>query len=83
MTILYAVCDGSDGNFRPDEAHLYDWFKTEQEAVRHARDPKNWGHPARVFRVDLGEMDDDKILSLMDETYDQHTDINVIHDRKA
>src|SRR5262249_20125683 len=71
------------GKFRPDETHLYYWFKTELEAVRHSRDPNNWGHASHIFRVDLGDMDDDKILSLMDETNDQHTDIKVIHDRKA
>ena len=60
MTILYAVCDGSSDKFRSDEAH---------SAL-----PEQLGPCSAHFPVDLGDIDRDKILSLMDETSDQHTD---------
>ena len=76
--ILYATCDGSGGRYDPAEAHLYDWFKTEAEATRHAAKLLMGAGGGCVFRVDLGTIDKEKVIALMQETYVATTSIQVV-----
>jgi hypothetical protein len=76
--ILYATCDGSGGRYDPADAHLYDWFKTEAEAARHAAKLFAAEGGGCIFRVDLGALDKQKVIALMQETYADTTSIQVV-----
>ena len=76
--ILYATCDGSGGRYDPADAHLYDWFKTEAEATRHVARLVTAGGGGCVFRVDLGTVDKEKVIALMQETYVDGASIQVV-----
>ena len=77
--VVYAVSNGSGGRYDPADAPLYDWFRTETEAVQHAQQVHMPDGNGFVFRVDLGTVDEEKVISLMLQTYQQSSNIRVVH----
>ena len=64
---LYAACNGSGGQYDPAEAYLYEWFKTEVEAIRYFKN--KLGSRGCVFHIHFDCMDHDGAIALIEQNY--------------